>query len=183
MRSLTLFSALCKRAAIDDWRLRRASDGRFLAKAKGEGFALDLALTPTQPVLLQGQGGYSRKGPKPEQASYYYSLPQLKASGTVRRGGKAVKVTGTAWLDREWSSTLLDPSAVGWDWVGLNLDDGGALMAFQVRDAAGKALWSGGSLRGADGRTVRFAHPSSAGRIVRRPKTRSGEWSNLSASP
>ena len=75
----------------------------------------------------------------------------------MRRGGKAVKVTGTAWLDREWSSTLLDPSAVGWDWVGLNLDDGGALMAFQVRDAAGKALWAGGSLRGADGRTVRFA--------------------------
>lgn len=142
---------------IDDWRLRRGADGRFATKASGEGFVLDLTFTPTQPVLLQGEAGFSRKGPLASQASYYYSLPQLKASGTVRRGGKAVKVTGTAWLDREWSSTLLDPSAVGWDWVGLNLDDGGALMAFQVRDAAGKALWSGGSLRGADGRTVRFA--------------------------
>ena len=142
---------------IDDWRLRRGADGRFATKAAGEGFTLDLTFAPTQPVLLQGEAGFSRKGPLASQASYYYSLPQLKASGTVRRGGKAVKVTGTAWLDREWSSTLLDPSAVGWDWVGLNLDDGGALMAFQVRDAAGKALWSGGSLRGADGRTVRFA--------------------------
>lgn len=142
---------------IDDWRLRRGADGRFATKAAGEGFTLDLTFTPTQSVLLQGEAGFSRKGPLASQASYYYSLPQLKASGTVRRGGKAVKVTGTAWLDREWSSTLLDPSAVGWDWVGLNLDDGGALMAFQVRDAAGKALWSGGSLRGADGRTVRFA--------------------------
>ena len=142
--------------AIDDWRLRRASDGRFLAKAKGEGFALDLALTPTQPVLLQGQGGYSRKGPKPEQASYYYSLPQMMVAGSVVRGGKAVKVTGVAWLDREWSSTLLDPAAVGWDWVGLNLDDGGALMAFQVRDAAGRALWTGGAYRSKAGATTRF---------------------------
>lgn len=108
------------------------------------------------------------------QASYYYSLPQLRVVGTVYRGGKAVKVTGTAWLDREWSSTLLDPAAVGWDWVGLNLDDGGALMAFQVRDASGKALWAGGSLRGADGRTVRFS-PSqvrfSAQRNWRSPRT------------
>lgn len=142
---------------IDDWRLRREADGRFVAKAVGEGFVLDLAFAPTQPVLLQGEGGFSRKGPLPSQASHYYSLPQLKASGSVIRNGKAVKVTGTAWLDREWSSTLLDPAAVGWDWVGLNLDDGGALMAFQVRDAAGRALWAGGSLRGRDGVTTRFA--------------------------
>jgi predicted secreted hydrolase len=141
---------------IDDWRLKRMVDGRFVAKAKGEDFALDLALKPTQPVLLQGQGGYSRKGPKPEQASYYYSLPQMAVSGSVVRGGKAVRVTGVAWLDREWSSTLLDPSAVGWDWLGLNLDDGGALMAFQVRDAAGRALWTGGSYRTKAGETKRF---------------------------
>ena len=50
-----------------------------------------------------------------------------------------MQVTGEAWLDREWSSTYLDPQAVGWDWSGLNLDDGGALMAFQVRDAKGRA--------------------------------------------
>lgn len=142
---------------IDDWRLRRETDGRFKTQVQGEGFDLDLAFTPTQPVLLQGEGGFSRKGPQESQASYYYSLPQLKVAGTVRRGGKTVKVTGTAWLDREWSSTLLDPKAVGWDWVGLNLDDGGALMAFQVRDGAGKPMWAGGSLRGADGRVERFA--------------------------
>ena len=142
---------------IDDWRLRRGADGRFTTKVAGEGFDLDLTFTPTQPVLLQGEGGFSRKGPLATQASYYYSLPQLKVSGSVIRNGKAVKVTGTAWLDREWSSTLLDPAAVGWDWVGLNLDDGGALMAFQVRDAAGKALWAGGSLRGRDGVVTRFS--------------------------
>ena len=159
---------------IDDWSLRRAAVGRFSTKAAGEGFALDLDFTPTQPVLPQGEAGFSRKGPQAGQASYYYSLPQMQVSGRVIRGGKAVKVTGKAWLDREWSSTLLDPKAVGWDWVGLNLDDGGALMAFQVRDGAGRALWAGGSHRGPDGAVTRFAPGDvsfSAGRRWRSPRT------------
>jgi predicted secreted hydrolase len=142
---------------LDDWSLKRAADGRFLAKAGGKAFGLDLAFTPTQPVLLEGDGGYSQKGPLPSEASHYYSLPHLKVSGQVRRGGHTVKVGGEAWFDREWSSSYLDPRAVGWDWTGLNLDDGGALMAFQIRDAAGKALWAGGSLRAPDGKVVRLA--------------------------
>ena len=142
---------------VDDWSLMRGADGRFLAKAGGEEFALDLAFTPAQSVLLQGDDGYSRKGPQAEQASYYYSMPHLRVSGSVRQGGETRQVTGTAWLDREWSSTLLGADAVGWDWAGLNLDDGGALTAFRVRDAEGNAIWAGGSLRAADGELRRFA--------------------------
>jgi len=141
---------------LDDWRLVRGADGRFHAKAGGRAFTLDLVFTPRQPILLQGQAGYSRKGPDPAQASYYYSLPQLEVSGTVARAGKSRKVSGRAWLDREWSSSLLDPRAVGWDWTGLNLDDGGAVMAFQVRDKAGRALWAGGTFRSADGQVHRL---------------------------
>ncbi len=141
---------------LEDWRLSRSPDGRFAAQIAAEDFRFDLAFGPTQPVLLQGQAGYSRKGPLPAQASHYYSLPHLKVSGTVRLDGRTRRVTGRAWLDREWSSTLLDPRAVGWDWIGINLDDGGALTAFQVRDGAGRALWSGGSLRDASGRLTVF---------------------------
>jgi predicted secreted hydrolase len=141
---------------LDDWRLKRTPDGSYMAKAGGGAFALDLAFTPTQPVLLEGDGGFSQKGPLASEASHYYSLPHLKVSGTVRRGARTVRATGEAWLDREWSSSLLDPRAVGWDWTGLNLDDGGALMAFQVRDAAGHALWAGGSLRAPSGTVTRF---------------------------
>ena len=141
---------------LSDWRLKRDPGGRFHASAGGKDFDLDLTLDPTQPVLAQGEGGYSRKGPDPAQASRYYSLPHLRVSGSIRRGRRTERVTGSAWMDREWSSTLLDPKAVGWDWTGVNLDDGGALMAFQVRDAAGDAVWAGGSLRSADGTVVRF---------------------------
>ncbi len=140
--------------AIRDWRLRRTPDGRWQTTVAADGFALSLAFRPTQPPLRQGQGGYSRKGPRPEQASYYYSIPHLRVAGTVRRGGQTVAVTGEAWLDREWSSDYLAPAAQGWDWTGLNLDDGSALMAFRIRRKGGGTLWAGGSLRRRDGRIV-----------------------------
>ena len=43
-------------------------------------------LRETQPLLLQGERGLSRKGPQAGQQSYYYSLPQLQARGTLRIG-------------------------------------------------------------------------------------------------
>ncbi len=143
--------------ALNGWRFRRLPDGRFVSHVGDRDFALDLAFRPTQPVLPEGEGGYSRKGPKPEQASYYYSIPHLAVSGTVTRAGKAEPVTGEAWLDREWSSDYLAPDAAGWDWVGLNFDDGAVLMAFRIRRKGGGMVWAGGSYRRADGRTTRLA--------------------------
>lgn len=139
---------------IRDWRLRRSPDGRWATRVAAKEFGFALTFAPTQPPLRQGQGGYSRKGPRPEQASYYYSVPHLRVSGRVQRAGKPVAVTGEAWLDREWSSNYLAPDAQGWDWTGLNLDDGSALMAFRIRRKGGGTLWAGGSLRRRDGRTI-----------------------------
>ncbi len=139
-----------------DWRLDRDLDGTFRARVAAQSFSLYLAFTATQPPMVNGEGGYSRKGPQPQQASYYYSMPQLAASGTAVSNGKRMKVRGRAWLDREWSSTLLDPKASGWDWAGINLDDGGALMLFQVRGRDGRAIYAGGTLRRPDGSSVAF---------------------------
>lgn len=139
---------------IRDWRFFRLPDGRFAAKIKARGFSLNLVFTPTQPPILQGEQGYSRKGPDPKLASYYYSMPQLAVTGTVTRGKSTDRVKGRSWLDREWSSRLLGGTAVGWDWVGLNFDDGSALMAFRVRGKDGRAVWAGGTFRRADGTTV-----------------------------
>jgi predicted secreted hydrolase len=140
--------------AIRDWRLQRMPGGQWQTHVATDRFALTLALQPTQPPLLQGQGGYSRKGPLPQQASYYYSIPHLRVSGMVRRGDRSMAVTGEAWLDREWSSHYLAADAQGWDWTGLNFDDGSALMAFRIRRKGGGSLWAGGALRRADGTTV-----------------------------
>ena len=142
-------------ARIDDWSLVREHDA-YRTAIHGDGFALELAMTPTQPPLLEGDGGFSRKGPAAAQASYYYSEPHLRVAGRVVVDSGALDVHGVAWLDHEWSSEMLAPDAVGWDWLGVNLDDGGALMAFRIRTRAGATLWAGATLRSAAGATRSF---------------------------
>lgn len=142
---------------LNDWRFTRMQDSSYRADVAARDFAMQLDLKPSQPIMMQGEAGYSRKGPKPGQASYYYSEPQLQVNGTVTRNGKSLRVNGTAWLDHEWSTSVLDPDAAGWDWVGANLDDGGALMAFQIRGKDGKKLWAHASLRDGSGRIAHYA--------------------------
>ncbi len=147
---------------VRDWMLARREVGgrsRYAARAASDvgAFAFDVALVATQPILLQGVGGWSRKGPRSEQTSRYYSEPQLDVAGTLTLDGRPVAVTGRAWLDHEWSDAFLDREAVGWDWIGMNLDDGAALTAFRLRRADGSTLWSGGSFRAVGGTTRDFA--------------------------
>jgi predicted secreted hydrolase len=135
---------------LRDWTLKRDGHG-YAARLPAEGFALDLHFASTQPVLLQGDAGLSRKGPDAQDASYYYSEPQLATQGRLTLQGRSFDVQGTAWLDHEWSEAYLNPDAVGWDWIGMNIDDGSALTVFRLRRADGSALWAGGSFRPRDG--------------------------------
>jgi len=143
---------------LGDWSLKR--DGsRYQAQASGADFAFQLALRETQPMLLQGDQGWSRKGPEDSQASYYYSLPQLQADGQLSVGGQTLAVQGQAWLDHEWSQSLMHPQAVGWDWIGMNLLDGSALTAFRLRTKEGGTLWAGGSVRPANSSNTEIFGP------------------------
>jgi predicted secreted hydrolase len=146
---------------LDDWHLTRNQDGSYQTRVSTPDFTLTLQLTsalpPGQALQLQGDQGFSRKGPMPEQASYYYSAPQLRVAGSLRRNSKTSAVSGHAWLDHEWSSQLLNNNASGWDWVAANLDDGGTLMAFQVRSKTGDKLWAHAVLRDASGKMTQYA--------------------------
>jgi predicted secreted hydrolase len=144
------------RVWIDDWSLIER-DGAYHAAIRWDEAQFDFTFTPRQAPLLQGDQGYSRKGPAPLSASYYYSLPHLAVTGNLhRRQGKRA-VAGSAWLDHEWSSQYMEEQAVGWDWVGLNLDGGAALMLFRMRGRDGNALWAGGTLRRRDGSLTVFS--------------------------
>lgn len=144
---------------LDDWRMQRMADGSYRIQLDAASFELDLTLsmTPGQPRLLQGERGYSRKGSAALAASYYYSEPHLRTSGSITRAGRSVAVSGSSWLDHEWSSQVLSPDASGWDWIGANLADGGALMAFQIRNKSGAKLWSHATWRDASGKITQFA--------------------------
>jgi predicted secreted hydrolase len=117
------------RVWVDDWSLD-LSNQTYRTKIQARDFSLDLEFQSQGAPLLQGEAGFSRKGNRPEEASYYYSRPQLSVRGFANRE----KVTGKAWLDHEWSSQYMAANATGWDWCGVNLDGGGALMAFRMRD-------------------------------------------------
>ncbi len=149
---------------LRDWRLQRRDAHTLEAEAAAQRFALRLVLHDTQAPLLQGEQGRSQKGPDARAFSWYYSLPHLTVSGTlalaasVGTGAAAPQaVTGEAWLDHEWSDAYVSPGAVGWDWTGLNFDDGSALMAFRMRRADGSAVWAGGTWRDASGLAHRLA--------------------------
>ena len=102
-------------------------------QAEQGGLAIDLALEPSKPVVLQGNRGLSQKGERRGNASYYYSFPRLATRGQIRTPDGTFEVSGTSWLDREWSTSALEPGQVGWDWLALQLDDGRELMLYQIR--------------------------------------------------
>lgn len=117
---------------IDDWSL--ALEGaRYEARIAARDFDFELSFFADQ-IVLQGESGFSRKGHRPHEASYYYSRPHMNVAGKLN--GRPV--SGTAWLDHEWSSAYLAPEAAGWDWTGINLSNGESLMAFRMRDRSGK---------------------------------------------
>lgn len=127
---------------IDDWRLEQNGE-RYDARIPARDFDLEVSFFARQ-LVLQGEQGFSRKGHRPHEASYYYSRPHLNVVGKLN--GRDVE--GSAWLDHEWSSAYMAPEAAGWDWCGINLHDGGSRMAFRMRDKAGGIHFgSGGVLK------------------------------------
>ncbi len=151
-------SAQLERGAVrlNGWWLRDEGPA-WRAAVQGRDFAIELELARTQPLLLQGDAGFSRKGPLEHQASHYLSEPQLAMVARVVVGGASSSGQGRAWMDHEWSDEYLAPGAVGWDWIGFNLFDGSALTGFVLRRQDGSVLWSGGSFRAAGGPARAFA--------------------------
>ncbi len=92
-----------------------------------------------KPIVLQGEDGFSVKGPGAGNASYYYSMTRLQTNGTVTVNGETFPVDGLSWMDREWSTSLLGKDQEGWDWFSLHLDDGRDLMYFTVRSTSSDA--------------------------------------------
>ncbi len=140
------------RVRLRDWRFERTPGARgsvYRAQVASDHarFGFELQLAATQPPLLQGEAGLSRKGPLPSHASHYVSEPQLAVSGRAPHAWRRRAASGRAWLDHEWSETYMPEGAVGWDWIGMNLDDGSALMVFRLRTRDGGMVWGGGALR------------------------------------
>jgi predicted secreted hydrolase len=147
---------------LANWTIERTENDHYQFSIPADTFTINMAAATSQPPVLRGDQGFSTKGPSPELASYYYSRPQLDITAQIEikdKSSKAkqdslMKYSGVGWLDHEWSSSLLMPGAVGWDWIGINLLDGGSIMAFRIRDQKGKTLFSEWDHRDQKGRML-----------------------------
>lgn len=142
------------RVWLEDWSAEQVTPGEVRLTAHTDEVALDLLLEETLPPILHGEGGLSPKGPEEGNASYYYSIVQQETSGTVTVQGDTFAVSGLSWKDHEYSTSALSPGAIGWDWFSLQLDNGAALMFFQIRREDGSLQpESSGTFIHPDGRT------------------------------
>ncbi len=143
------------RVWIDRWKAEAspAEPHRHHLQAAGDDFALDLTVASEKPPVIHGQGGVSRKGASPDQASHYYSLTRLATSGTITVAGESLAVTGLSWMDHEFGSGDLGANQVGWDWFSIQLGNRTEVMLYRLRLADGAIdPASSGSLIFPDGR-------------------------------
>jgi predicted secreted hydrolase len=147
------------RVWLEDWSVEGAGQNGLpmrLRAREGE-IDIDLSLQSMKPIVLQGDAGLSQKGPEAGNASYYYSLTRMPTQGTITVADETFQVSGTSWMDREWSTSVLGKDQVGWDWFALQLSDGSELMFFQLRNASGEtAAFRSGTLIRPDGETLRL---------------------------
>ncbi len=142
-------------AWIDDWVLQGDWDSLQMT-ASGADFSYEMGLTAQGPLVFHGDRGYSVKSAA-GQASYYYSQPFFDIAGTLQLPDGDVAVTGTAWLDREWSSQPLSEDQTGWDWFSLSFDDGSKLMGFRLQQTDGQNFTSATWIT-PDGLTIAFSN-------------------------
>jgi len=142
------------RVWVEDWAAISEGTDPFPLHlhASMEDASIDLRLDPTTSPIAHGENGLDRKGPEAGNASYYYSIPRLATSGQIAIDGTLHRVSGSTWLDREWSSNALSDELAGWDWLALDLSDGRAIMVYRLRTHDGRSsAYSSGSLISADG--------------------------------
>jgi predicted secreted hydrolase len=135
---LGLGGADAGRVWVEDWSMRPTFPMELVAGEPGQ-VSLALSVDAGRGPILQGEGGLSRKGPEPGNASYYYSCTRLPTRGRLTIGGEELAVTGESWYDREWSTSALGPELAGWDWLALHLSDGRDLMVYRLRRRDGTA--------------------------------------------
>lgn len=130
------------RVWVGPWSIEGSEPGPFPITLRAADRSIGMSLyveRGQRPMVLQGERGFSRKGPGPGDASYYYSYTRLPTHGELRIGERRWQVTGDSWLDREWSSSALAEDQAGWDWFAIQLDDGRDLMFYRMRGNDGRA--------------------------------------------
>ena len=115
---------------VADWSMEGDGTDYGLAFWTSD-YSLDLQLQALKPAVLHNQTGLVDLGPAGK--TYYYTRSRLKTSGVLSIAGEEREVAGFSWMDHQWGDAAT-AFKVGWDWFGLQLDDGSELMVSLVWD-------------------------------------------------
>ena len=153
---------------IGDWAMR-SRDGLDSLAARMKDYALDLTLRAVKPAVLHG--GVGLVPMSGQDKSYYYSRTRMEASGTIQKqDGLPAAVTGLAWMDHQWGDFNPDGGG-GWDWLGLQLEDGTELMISVIRGTGDGILLAYGTY--VDGRGDARHLPAESFRVEA-----TGQWTS-----
>lgn len=142
---------------VDGWKAS-VKPGAHSLSAKAPDFSFNLELSPEKNPVLHGDSGYSQKGSEADEASCYYSITRLGVGGKVMVDGQEKTVSGTAWMDHEFSSKPLNPKLAGWDWFSLQFQDGSDLMIYLLREKNGQlSTVSSGTFVDKEGKSVHLS--------------------------
>jgi predicted secreted hydrolase len=87
--------------------------------------SIDLTVDTSRRPLLEGGSGVVPMGAG--GSSYYYSLTNMRTSGTLTLAGRRFAVTGATWMDHQWGNWRWDKIR-GWDWMGVQLSNGTSVV-------------------------------------------------------
>ena len=129
---------------LGDWSVRESGDSHVARATLEDGTTLEFTLTPEKPAILNGREGVSYKDEG--QASRYFSYTRMQLEGTLLSNRTSERVTGSAWMDREFGTWTPTENQKGWDWFSIQLDNGCELMCYQLRNSKGETSdYSSGS--------------------------------------
>lgn len=121
---------------LGEWSLREVAGKHILHATLAGGFVFDAVLESAKPVVLNGDGGITRKN---AGASKHFSYTRMSVAGQTLDDGVIETFTGAAWMDREFGSW----EQGNWDWFSIQFDDETELMIY--RFATGSSGLDGGS--------------------------------------
>ena len=122
---------------------------------------IELMLEQTKPLFLEGDNG---KVPSMYNlGTWYYSVPNIKTSGTINYAGDKREVSGKTWFDNQWTAGVMPagypdnyyiralsnilnwsknktPEPWGWDWIEVQLDNNIEITLADMHSVHSKVL-------------------------------------------
>ena len=122
----------------ESWLLKRIPSGEVNLQMSVKNMQLLLRLKPITSLVTFGEKGVSKKGDDPTASSHYLTYPRMQSEGSMRLSdGSSIELEGLSWMDHEISSNQLGSNQSGWDWAGIQLNNGNSIMFYRLRLADG----------------------------------------------